>query len=319
MNKLVFFNSYRSTLLRGTAILAMVVLNAQLRLFAQQDDSQSSASIVIATVNGKELTAAELKLSFFAKQLSGDNSQQSHQELIQTLIDRELVRQFLAKRKIEADSILVEQRMNVIKSLIEKKKEDLASVLEKSGLTEESLEQLIAQQITWKTYVNSVLTEARIEQFWKENKEQFDGTEVIASQIFKRLIPSAADADIEAATKELAMMKSSIEQSKLSFAEAATQHSESPSGKSGGALGSFEYHGSVAEAIAAAAFGTSPGAISEPFRSRYGMHIVKVQKRIPGDLSLEDARPQVVKVLSEQLWEELVERLRKSSRIQLQK
>ena len=49
------------------------------------------------------------------------------------------------------------------------------------------------------------------------------------------------------------------------------------------------------------------------------MHIVKVQKRIPGDLSLEDARPQVVKVLSEQLWEELVERLRKSSRIQLQK
>ncbi|MBT5018907.1 MAG: hypothetical protein HON04_09175 [Planctomicrobium sp.] len=297
-----------------SALLMCVVLSAAEVVEAEQF-VETAPDAIIATVNGQELTSANLNLSFFAIQLSADSAPQAKAELIETLVDRELVRQFLSKRKVKADKILVEQRMNAVKKMIENKGDNLTEVLNKAGLSEDSLQAMIAQQITWKTYVNSVLTESQIKEFWGENKEKFDGTELVAAQIFKKVKQSASEEQIKKEMRSVSELKASIEAKEMTFADAAKLLSESPSAKSGGALGSFEYYGQVAQPIAEAAFSTSPGSISDPIRSRYGIHIVQVQKRIPGDLSLEDARPQVVKVLSKELWEELVIRLRKSARI----
>lgn len=300
-----------------TILFSLLLLNVLGTSISIAQETSLAPAEVIARVNGQELTAGDLQLEFFSRQVSGDQTSRSQTELLQNLINRKLVDEFLEKRKVNVDQILLEQRMNAVKKLIEDKGDKLDEVLQKLGLDETALEGLISRQIAWQTYVHSIMTETQIDEHWKEHKERFDGTEVVAAQIFRRVAVDAAEPDVMKELAELRRVKSQIESNELTFAEAAKKYSQSPSGKTGGNLGSFEYFGSVAESIAQAAFSTSPGKISEPFRSQYGLHLVMVSEKKPGDLSLEDARPVVVRNLAEQLWQQTVERLRSSARIQV--
>lgn len=272
---------------------------------------------VVATVNGTEITAAELQFDFFEKQLSPGTVKLSEPELIEQLVDRELIRQFLEKQNVTADRILLEQRLNLVRRMVEKKGDDLSQVLLGVGLDEASLERILALHIAWRTFVTQLLTEARINEYWQSHQFQFDGTEVRAAQIFKKIDATMTAAEISQIVQALTKLQQEIELGKLTFAEAAKMYSQSPSGKNGGDLGTFEYFGRVAEPIARAAFETEVGKISAPFQSEYGVHIVTVSQRSAGDLSLEDARPGVMRALADVLWKEQVQHERKTARIQI--
>ncbi len=273
---------------------------------------------IIATVNSRKITGRELQLDFFLKQLSASSVSPTKETLIEQLIDRELIRQFLVKRKVKADSILLEQQMKMIRRLVEKKESDLKTVLVAVGLDEESLEEMLSLQIAWKIHVTKTLTEKRIHEYWNEHKSQFDGTEVIASQIFKKLPSDASNEDVATAKQELTELRKRIVAGEITFAAAAKENSDSPSASKGGSLGTFEYAGMVAESIAITAFGMQPGDVSKPFRSRFGLHLLSVEKRVEGELSLEDARSLVVKEISSVMWKEQVARERKTARIRIE-
>ncbi|WP_417850357.1 peptidylprolyl isomerase [Thalassoglobus sp.] len=281
---------------------------------ADAAEPKNLADEIVATVNSRKITGKDLQIEFFQKQLAATPTPQTQDQLIEQLIDRELIKQFLKKRNVTAEQVLIDERMNAIRKLVESKGDDLEKVLGSLGLQEDSLVDMIALQLAWNTHVTRTLTESRIQEFWKANKSQFDGTEIKASQIFKRTPTGTSD---EETLKQLKTLREEIVAQKMTFADAAKMHSDSPSGSKGGDLGTFEYYGRVAEPIAAAAFETQPGKISEPFRSPYGLHIVMVHERNDGDHSLEDARAQVVKALSKTLWDEQVARERKNARIQI--
>ena len=69
-------------------------------------------------------------------------------------------------------------------------------------------------------------------------------------------------------------------------------------------------------AFADAAFELKDGEISSPFRTQFGVHLVTVTGRKPGDLSLEDARDRVLARLSDELWRETVAAERKQAAIE---
>ena len=96
---------------------------------------------------------------------------------------------------------------------------------------------------------------------------------------------------------------------------AALKHSTSPSAKSGGDIGFVRYQGDVPAPVAATAFTLRVGDLSEPIHSPVGMHLIQVVERKPGDLSLEDARPALLKELGQQLWIKTVADLRAKARI----
>ena len=60
-----------------------------------------------------------------------------------------------------------------------------------------------------------------------------------------------------------------------SFEALAQQHSQCPSGKSGGDLGFFG-KGQMVPAFETTAFGMEPGQISAPVKTQFGYHIIKV-------------------------------------------
>ncbi len=294
--------------------LAMMCLTASLVL---AEETSSINDKIIATVNSQKITGRDLQLDFFLKQLSASTAAPTKDLLVEQLIDRELIRQFLVKRKVKADSRLLEQQLNMIRRLVEEKESDLTTVLEAVGLDEKSLEEMLSLQIAWKIHVTKTLTEKRIHDHWNQHKSQFDGTEVTAAQIFKKLASDASDKDVANALQEFSALRKKIVAGETTFAEAAKKNSDSPSASTGGSLGTFEYTGKVAEPIAAAAFNMQPGEVGKPFRSRFGLHLLSVEKRVEGELSLEDARPIVVKKLSTVMWEEQVARERKTARIRI--
>ena len=59
------------------------------------------------------------------------------------------------------------------------------------------------------------------------------------------------------------------------FAELAKLHSECPSGKQGGDLGFFT-RGRMVKEFEDAAFSMETGQVSEPVRTRFGYHLIKV-------------------------------------------
>ncbi len=87
--------------------------------------------------------------------------------------------------------------------------------------------------------------------------------EVRASHI---LVSSKADAD---------QLKEDIKAGKTSFEDAAREHSQCPSGKSGGDLGWFR-KGMMVKPFEDACFSLTEGEVSDPVETQFGHHLIKV-------------------------------------------
>src|SRR4029079_265396 len=90
-----------------------------------------------------------------------------------------------------------------------------------------------------------VLTPDSIRQFFEMHREEFDGTEIRASQIFLKLKYPTNEAERKQALDKLGQIRAEITSGKTSFADAARQHSESPSREMGGDVGFFGFRGKM--------------------------------------------------------------------------
>lgn len=271
---------------------------------------------IVATVNGQPIRAEQIQLQFFLDSVPADAGEEARRKLVRELIDRELIRQFLKTRQVSADQARLDHQLEVIQQMIAKQGEQLDDVLGRLHLTSESLKQVLALPLAWDAYVQSVVTDKQLSDLWAARRPELDGTRVQASQIVRILPSNATEPEWQAAEKLLGDLRGKIVEGKLTFAQAAESESQSPSGKNGGDLGEFEFRGRVDDAISRVAFATSPGEVSQAFRSRFGVHLVQTRKVIPGQLSQEDARQDLLSLLSRQLWDEKVKELRKQAKVQ---
>lgn len=87
------------------------------------------------------------------------------------------------------------------------------------------------------------------------------------------------------------------------FAELARAHSDCPSGTLGGTLGQLG-PGDLVTPVEAALNRLGPGRVSaEPVRSRYGWHILRLDRRSPGrELPFEAVREQIALNLESRAW-----------------
>jgi parvulin-like peptidyl-prolyl isomerase len=58
--------------------------------------------------------------------------------------------------------------------------------------------------------------------------------------------------------------------------------------------------------------------VSQPFRTPFGVHLYTVTEIRPGNLSLEDVRPAVIRRLSTEMWDKLVTQARSTAKIEWQ-
>mgnify|MGYP000898528634 FL=1 len=163
--------------------------------------------------------------------------------------------------------------------------------LEASGLTLEDLEKDVLTYLKTLKLLEPrlVATEEEIAQFFESNKQYFDQPEQIqASHIL---------VDDEETAKEV---KQKLNEG-ADFTQLAAQYSKDTNNAHyGGQLGYFE-RGRMVEEFEQAAFSMEIGEISDPVKTDFGYHIIKVTDRKEAkEANLEDARAEIEEIIKNQ-------------------
>ncbi|MBN1930805.1 MAG: SurA N-terminal domain-containing protein [Desulfobacterales bacterium] len=144
------------------------------------------------------------------------------------------------------------------------------------------------------------LTDAEIKEYYETNQKEFQKNKTVeARHILLKTDSNASVENIEKGkTKALDILKMAKEGK--DFAELAKKYSECPSKDRGGYLGAFEKEAMV-QPFADKAFSMNVGEISEPVRTQFGWHIIKVEKINPEKIiSLTEAALGIQKKLTDE-------------------
>ena len=282
---------------------------------AKAPPASAGSGAVLVIVNGEKITDADLNRSFAFLKVPENERARVRRAFIDNLIDTRLIQQFLKSRKTVATNQEVDEQIKLFKSGLKLAGLDPEKALHENGFTTELLREMIAVPLAWKHHIDRAVTPERLKEYFDEHREQFDGTKLQARQILIRANPGDEEAR-KAAEARLNELRKQIVAKTISFEDAARDHSEAPSKEQGGDVGSFPYTGKMPVEFSREAFKMKVGEISQPFRSRFGVHLCLVTDRTPGDLSLEDVRDDVLARLSEELWKEMAAELRKTAKIE---
>lgn len=282
-------------------------------LSTQQPGKATSPAIVI--VNGEPITEADVRFMKVSRQMA-KTGPAGDDDLVERLIDRVLVRKFLASRKAEVDAKQLDDAVGQLKRQLRESNRNPDELLGELGYDDARVREELSLLLAWQGHVRRVSTTAEIQKYFESHRAEFDGTEVRASQIFRKLPSEPGSADVENSRKLLADLRTQIVAGKRTFADAAREHSEAPSREQGGDVGWFAYRGRMPVEISSVAFGLQKGEVSAPFRTRFGLHLVTVTDRKAGEISLEDARPEILSALSDSHWRKVVAQERARAKIE---
>ncbi|MCH7987590.1 MAG: peptidylprolyl isomerase [Planctomycetes bacterium] len=280
----------------------------------KQPGRQPNAVLVV--VNGEPITVGDLEFFMLSRRVQKETRAKLRNKLLAQLIDRRLMRAYLAKRNATPDARAIDAQVKRIHQLIRKQGDDPATVLRKLGFDETRLRAEIALPLAWQVHVRRIITDQQLRDYFRQHRAELDGTEVRASQIFLKVRDDADKDEWNAAAEKLRTVRKEVLDGTISFADAAKRHSAAPSANKGGDVGFFSYRGKMPVEFSRVLFPLKKGAVSEPFRTRFGMHLAMVTDRRPGQLSLEDVRPVVYNALSRQAWDRLVAEQRKPAKIE---
>jgi len=155
--------------------------------------------------------------------------------------------------------------------------------------------------------------EAALKAYYNDHKNQYEQAK--ASHILIRfqgsrvpLKPNQKDLTDEEALAKATEIRKQIAAGGDFAAIAKAESDDIGSGAQGGSLGSFP-HGQMVGPFDQAAFSLPVGQVSEPVKSPFGYHLVKVEERTTK--SFEEARPEIEKQLKPQLTKEAMDRIKK--------
>jgi len=151
------------------------------------------------------------------------------------------------------------------------------------------------------TYRSKVtISDEELLEYYNENQETFKTPKNVEARHILLRVDENATPKAEDKTQERALGILKLAKEGKDFAELAKQYSEGPTRDSGGYLGTFTKEAMV-KPFADVAFSMKAGEISEPVRTRFGWHIIKVEKVNEASvLSFDQAEAQIKKKLTEE-------------------
>ncbi len=150
-------------------------------------------------------------------------------------------------------------------------------------------------------YRNQVtITRAQVQNYYEQHPDAFKIPEKVEA---RHILIKVDDTAGEQAVEEGRKTARTVYQRAVSgedFAELAKETSQGPSKEDGGYLGTFEKK-SMIQPFADQAFSMKPGEISEPVKTQFGWHVIKVLNRFDAHVqSVEEAAQEIEAQLAEQ-------------------
>lgn len=267
---------------------------------------------VIATVNGQSITVRDVDFLALSRGVTNAQLPDQREPLIELLIERQLIRSFLSDKKVSPDPDRLDLQIHHLEELARRRQEDPATLFPKLGLTPERLKSELGLPLAWAAYIEKSVTTAERAQYFAEHRSELDGTRVRVRRIFRKATDDAARA---AAERLLMSVKADLLAKKLSFEEAVRKHSEAPSKDQGGDVGWIGGRGRLPDELTLPALKLNVGDMAGPLRSAFGVDLIQVTEREPGQLSLEDARPLILEHFANVRWKTTVAEQRAVAKI----
>ena len=129
--------------------------------------------------------------------------------------------------------------------------------------------------------------------YYEQNIKRFTTPEKRSARHILFQVDESAPEEVVSKKREQAQKVLEMARAGADFAELAKQYSEGPSAPQGGNLGSFG-RGQMVKPFEDAVFSLTEGDISGIVRTRFGFHIIKLEKIIPQKVkTFEEARKQI--------------------------
>jgi len=215
---------------------------------------------LIAIVDGREVRESDFNMLMnnLGQNAAYFQGEEGRKKLVDELIMHEMVYSDAIENELEKDEEFINV-MNVMKK----------SMLQQYGLSK------ILNQVT--------VSDEEILEYYEKNKKLFVTGEMVRASHILVDTEEKANEILEDITDG------------LSFEEAAEQFSSCPSKSAGGDLGQFG-RGQMVKEFEDAAFSMKKGEISEPVKTQFGYHIIKLTDHISAsDSSLEDVKEDIRK------------------------
>lgn len=272
---------------------------------------------IAAEVNGEIVLYSEVRERAFQMSSMGGTAQPDPKEFIkpalESLVDEKLIIQYGKEKEIKVTAMELDKAVEDFRKRTgAATMEDFSQMLTRAGLTMDGYRKMLGDQLLARKVISMEvrsqvqLSEDAVKDWYGEHKDLFTGRPKIrVSHILKYLPKTASDADWEKAAADIAAIRKEIADG-LDFAEAAKKYSEDPSRDTGGDLGEV-VKGEMVEEFDDVAFNLEPGVVSEPVRTQFGYHLIKVQYKGASEVApLEKVRGEV----ENRMYAELVQTAR---------
>ncbi|CAN5319982.1 peptidylprolyl isomerase [soil metagenome] len=255
-------------------------------------------------------------------QFMASNADMITEELVaETLLAKEAAKEGIAVSTGEIDAAEAKILSAMPKEM---KPEDYYRVV---GTTPEAMRKTIARSLRIQKLVDQRTENTpepspdEIQEFYDENPAEFDKDESVRARHI--LLRTSDLDDPEAIAAKAAAAKSLRErlvgEGAEDFATVAQAESDDGSAAQGGDLGEFG-RGTMVPEFEAAAFDLAPGEISEPVKTDFGYHLIKVESRSEGGkIPFDEAEARIAEYLGYQqksaVVQNLVEKLKEEAEI----
>jgi peptidyl-prolyl cis-trans isomerase SurA len=269
---------------------------------------------IVASVDGDPITLYELN-KFIEKTAQMPNMRgMSDKEALQALITEKLVQKEIVARGIRIRDEDIDHYIDRIKQQNHIDDEQLREALRQQGLDYEGYRQQIREEIEKVQLLNKeirakvTISPEDVTRYYEAHKKDYERPGMIkVRQITLRLDPDAPEPITTAVMDRVEDIRKRLVKGE-DFATVAQQVSEDPLAAEGGDLGELEpskllpeFEGPLSK--------MKEGEISEPIRTKMGVHLVKLEKRITESYQPES---EVAADIKEKLYnQELDERYRR--------
>jgi len=291
------------------SVIAIIIAAFAVTAFAEDHE-------VAAVVEGKKIYMSEVNnvlQSVMAKQgmkssqmdMNSPKMQQVKKSIVENLVNRELLMLASMKNKPENLEKKVEEEYNRVKSRFKNDK-DFENALQKNQMNPDQLKEQLRKNVLLDSYVKNIesgikVSDKEAKKYYENNKDKFKQQE--KAKVSHIILRTGEKAKYENPENKINDIYKEIKDGK-SFEDMAKEYSEDGSSEKGGSLGYIQ-KGKTVPAFEKVAFDTKVGEISEPFKTKFGYHILKVtDKQEAGQKSFSEVKSNINEVLKNQKTKE---------------
>ncbi len=282
------------------------VAPAVVEMSAQDPETpQAPPRVIAATVADVPVYADEVERELrrvLAGRQADENALKFLQaKTLQQLIDRQLILAWLAENKQAATDQDVRLAQTELEKRLAAREITLADYVQRLGMPAEDLPRALRWQLSWQRFLDRYLSDKNLQNYFQTHRAEFDGTQVRVAHLLLK-----ADGNDPGALSDALVRAKDLQQTikagKATFAEAARQHSEAPSGKDGGDIGFISRREPMPESFSSQAFALKQGEVSDPVISQFGVHLIFCLEIRPGQKQWTDVRAALERGVTQYLF-----------------